>query len=183
MPLIERLLRKQRVGLAVPEIARRRADQFCDFMGVLELGAVDLDDCVRVAEENFRGGLDDASLAGAGGPEEDHRADGAVRRVHPGEENLVEAAHAPDGALLAHDARGKLLFELLRAWALLVGVEQNSVWGNRFSFHHCNHGSSSFAGSTVVMRLVACGESSRVAATGHPGRVRVCSMQRANRSS
>src|ERR1051325_4329389 len=50
--------------------------------------------------------------ARARGPEEEHRAAGAVRRVHPGEENLVEAAHAAHRALLADDARGELILEL-----------------------------------------------------------------------
>ena len=60
---VEVLLREHRRGLAVAEVARRRADELRYLVRVLELGAVNLDDGVRVAEENFSRGLDDASLA------------------------------------------------------------------------------------------------------------------------
>src|SRR5437763_12555346 len=60
---VEILLREHRGGLAVAEVARRRADEFGYLVRVLELGAVNLDDGVRVAEENFSRGLDDARLA------------------------------------------------------------------------------------------------------------------------
>jgi hypothetical protein len=132
---VEVLLREHRARLAVAEVARRAADELRDLVRVLELGAVDLNHRVGVAEEDFRRGLDDARLARPRGAEEEHRADGAVRRVHPGEEDLVEAAHAAHGALLPHDARGQLLLKLLRAGTLLVGVEQDGVSIDRFSFH------------------------------------------------
>ena len=86
------------------EISRRRADQLGNFVRVLKLGAVDLDDRVRVAEQNFRGRFDDARLSRTGRPEKQHRADRPIGRVHAGEKNLVEAAHAPHCAFLADDA-------------------------------------------------------------------------------
>ena len=41
--LVQHFLAQQRMGLAVAQVARRRADQLGDFVAVLELGAVDLD--------------------------------------------------------------------------------------------------------------------------------------------
>src|SRR6266508_3453449 len=52
---VDVLLRKQWLGLAVPQIARGRTDQLRDFMRMLKLGAIDFDHRVRVAEENFGG--------------------------------------------------------------------------------------------------------------------------------
>ena len=43
VPLVERFLREQRMGLAMAQVSRRRADQLGDLVRVLELGAVDLD--------------------------------------------------------------------------------------------------------------------------------------------
>ena len=56
------------MSLAMPEVSRRRTDQLCDLVGVLELGAVNLDAGVRIAEQGLRHGFHHASLAGAGGP-------------------------------------------------------------------------------------------------------------------
>ncbi len=50
MPLVERFLREQGMSLAVTKVARRRADQLCDFVGVLKLGAIDLDAGARVSK-------------------------------------------------------------------------------------------------------------------------------------
>src|SRR5262249_10267032 len=67
---VDVLLREQRLGLAVPQIARRRADQLRDFMRMLKLGAVDFDHRIRVAEEDFGRGLDRSRLARPGRPQE-----------------------------------------------------------------------------------------------------------------
>jgi hypothetical protein len=50
VPLVERFLREQRVGLAVTQVARGRSDQFCDFVRVLELSTIDLDAGAGIAE-------------------------------------------------------------------------------------------------------------------------------------
>ena len=111
------------------QVSRRRADQLGDFVRVLKLGAVDLDDRIWVAEQNFGGRFDDARFARTGRPEKQHRADRPVERIHAGEKNLVEAAHAAHRALLADDARRKSLFKILSARALLIGVEENCAHG------------------------------------------------------
>src|SRR5262245_10651192 len=82
MITIQHLLREDRPGLAVPEIARRRADQFGYLVRMLKLGAIDLDHRVRVAEQDFGGGLDRPRLARAGRSEEEQRAQRLVRHSH-----------------------------------------------------------------------------------------------------
>src|SRR5215475_5832532 len=67
---VDVLLRKQWLGLAVPQIARERTDQLRDFMRMLKLGAIDFDHRVQVAEENFGRGFDRARLARPGRPQE-----------------------------------------------------------------------------------------------------------------
>ena len=62
MPLVQRLLREQRVRLAVAQVARRRADQLGNFMLVLKLGAINLDAGVGIAEQSFRHGLHHAGF-------------------------------------------------------------------------------------------------------------------------
>jgi hypothetical protein len=70
---------------------------------MLEFGTVDLYDSMRIAKENFRRRLDDPCLTRARRPEEKHCADRTRRVVHPGEVDLKQSAHAPDGAFLADD--------------------------------------------------------------------------------
>ena len=66
------------------EVSGRRADELGDFVGVLELGAIDLDAGARVAEQGLGNGFDDAGLAGTGGPKKKEIADGAAGRVQGG---------------------------------------------------------------------------------------------------
>src|ERR1700744_926084 len=78
------------MGLAMPQVSRRRADQFGDLMGMLEFGAVDLDARVGVAEQRFGQRLHYAGFAGAGRPEEEQVADGASGSVQASQEHLVD---------------------------------------------------------------------------------------------
>ena len=51
----------------MPEISRRRTDQFGDFMTVLKLSAVDLNDAASIPEERLRGGFHRARFPGTSG--------------------------------------------------------------------------------------------------------------------
>ena len=51
---IQRFPAQSRTGFAVSEISGRRADQLGNFVALLELTpAIDLEDCVRIAQERF----------------------------------------------------------------------------------------------------------------------------------
>src|SRR5438105_2833731 len=90
-------------------------------MRVLEFGAVNLHDGVYIGKEHFGGRLNYARLAGTGRAKEQHRPDWAIRWIHAGQKNLVEAAHAPDGTLLTNNACSQAFFEILGTRALCSG--------------------------------------------------------------
>jgi hypothetical protein len=100
------------MGFAVAEIARGGANKFGNFMGMLEFGAVDLDDHAGVAKEDFRGSFDDAGLAGAGGTEKKQIAHRAAGRVQAGAEDLVEVDKRLHAFFLADDTGTKRLVEI-----------------------------------------------------------------------
>src|ERR1700746_2841096 len=96
---------------AAPEIAGGGADNFGDFVGVLELGAVNLDNGARAAEENFGGGFDDSGLAGAGGPGGEEMAAGAPGRVESSGEDLEQFDKRLNAVVLADDLRAQGILE------------------------------------------------------------------------
>src|SRR2546429_3628748 len=66
------------------------------------------------------------------------------RWIHAGQKNLVEAAHAPDGTLLANNACSQAFFEILGPRALLLRVKKDCLidlyfWGfhgfSQFRYH------------------------------------------------
>src|ERR1700704_565929 len=83
-------LGNQGMRLAVPQIARRRSDELCDFMRMLELRAVDLDEGACVAEQNLCGRFHDARLAGASRTEEQQVPHRPARRIEASAEYLVQ---------------------------------------------------------------------------------------------
>ena len=52
--LVECFLCEQRMGFAMSEITRRRADEFCDLMAVLEFCAIYFHHCAGFTEERFQ---------------------------------------------------------------------------------------------------------------------------------
>ena len=111
VPLVQRFLRQQRMGLAMAQVSRRRADQLGDFVRVLEFGAVDLDAGAGVAEERFGHGFDDPGFARAGGPEEQQIANRTSRRIQSRQKHLVDFDHFLDGLVLADDLAAQGAFE------------------------------------------------------------------------
>src|SRR5204862_3866808 len=89
VPLIECLLREQGMGFAMTQVSRRRADKFCDFVGVLKLGAIYFDARARVAEQRFRQRLNHAGLAGPGWPQKKQIPYGPSWRIQSRQEHLI----------------------------------------------------------------------------------------------
>jgi len=81
VPLVQSFLGQQRMGLAVSQVARGRPDQLGDFVGMLELRAIDLDAGAGVAEERLGQSLDDTSFSGTGGSQKQEIPDRAPRGV------------------------------------------------------------------------------------------------------
>ena len=101
---IEILLRQHRAGFTMSQITRRRTDQLGYLVRVLKLGAVNPDNCIRVAEENLGSGFNDARFAGSCRPQEEHRTDRLVGRIHARQEDLIKVARLSYGALLTDNA-------------------------------------------------------------------------------
>ena len=112
VPLVERFLGEQRMGFAVAQVARRRADQLGDFVGVLKFGAVNLDAGARVAEEGLGHGFDDPGFPRAGGAEEQQIANWTSRRIQSRQKHLVDFDHFLDGLVLTDDSAAKGAFKL-----------------------------------------------------------------------
>jgi len=85
----QRFLRNQRMSFTMPQVSRGRANQFRDFMRMLEFRAIHLDHRARIAKQNFRGSFHDARLARSRGPEKQQVSNWAPGRIQPGAEYLV----------------------------------------------------------------------------------------------
>src|SRR5882724_11341566 len=94
-------------------------------MRMLKFRAVNLYNGIRIGKQNFSRGLNDPRLSRACWTEKQHGANRPVRRIHASQKDLVKAAHAANGALLTHDASGKLLFEFLGARTFLIRIEED----------------------------------------------------------
>jgi|NGEPerStandDraft_6_1074524.scaffolds.fasta_scaffold565561_1 hypothetical protein len=81
-------------------------------MRVLVLGAVDLEEGFGIIEQRFGHGFDQPGLAGTGGPEQEHDADGTVGRVETGHECLDKLGGLDDRFVLPDHFLGELLFEV-----------------------------------------------------------------------
>ena len=112
VPLVKSFLRQQRMRLAMAQVARRRTNQFGDFVRVLEFGAVDLDAGAGVSEERFRHGFDDPGFSRAGGPKKQKIANRTPRRIQSSQKHLVDFHHFLDGLVLTDDSAANGAFEL-----------------------------------------------------------------------
>src|SRR5690242_5604448 len=99
------------------EVSGGRSDEFSNLVRVLKFRTVDLNYGFLFAEEDLRGGLDDARLARSGGAEEEEVADRAPGRIQPRAEHLINSDHGLDGLILSYNpgAEGSLKFLELRA--------------------------------------------------------------------
>jgi hypothetical protein len=98
---VEVLLRQHRRSLTVPEVTRRRTDQFRDFVRMLKLRAIDLCDQVGVTKKDLGGGLDDSRLARTCRPKKEQRPDRAARVSQARQEDLIQAGDASHSAILS----------------------------------------------------------------------------------
>src|SRR4029077_6836277 len=107
--------------LTMTQIARGRANQFGNLMGMLKLGAVHLDDRAGLAKQNLSRGFHDAGLARSCGSQEEQIADRAARRIQSGAKDLVQVNEGLHTFFLANNlgAQSGLKFQRIRdslAW-------------------------------------------------------------------
>src|SRR5216683_3724665 len=109
--------------LPVPQIPWGRANQFGDLMRVLKFRAVHFDYRAGISKEDLRCSLDNARLAGAGGPQEQQVSDWAPRRAQPGTEHLIELDKRLHGLLLPHDPLPQRVLKMARRRTPLSRVQ------------------------------------------------------------
>src|SRR5207249_1146099 len=117
------------MGLAVAQVAWRRANQLGDFVRVLELRAIDLDHRASVSKQDFRGRFHDARLPGPRRPKKKEVPYRAARRIQPGAKNLVQIDQRLDALFLSDNLLPQRRLEINRVRAAFAGVE----WQDSFA--------------------------------------------------
>ncbi len=105
------------------QIAGRRPDKLGNLVRMLELGAVDFDHRVAIAEQNLGGRFDHVSFARSGWAEKEHRSQWTSWIRHPRLEYLIQRRDGANRPILADYASAKTGFKLLRHCALGVWIE------------------------------------------------------------
>src|SRR5262245_4422844 len=99
---------------------------------MLKLAAIDLDHRVRIAEQDFGGGLDRTRFARACRSKEEQRAQWLVRQSHLCKIDLVNLGERKHRVVLSDNAFEQFMLELARLIAPLSGVERNPTATGRF---------------------------------------------------
>src|SRR5258708_39291717 len=122
--------------LPVPQIPWGRSNQFGDLMRVLKFRAVHFDYRAGISKEDLRCSLDNARLAGAGGPQEQQVSDWAPRRAQPGTEHLIELDKRLHGLVLPHDLLLQRILKMARRRTPLSRVQLFPVGRLRCCCHN-----------------------------------------------
>src|SRR5713101_2150324 len=91
------------MGLAMTQIARRRANQLGNFVRVLELRAIDLYDRASIPKKDLRGRFHDARLSRTCRTEEQQVAYRAAGRIQSGAKHLKHVNQGLHALFLPYD--------------------------------------------------------------------------------
>ena len=108
---------------AVAQVSRRRPDQFCDFMAVLKLRAIDLDYGSRVLQQRLGGRLDNASFSRAGRPQEEKVSDRPADRRQSRHVSLISPHDLVNCFLLSNDEVTEFVHQIIRLPSRLGGIQ------------------------------------------------------------
>src|SRR6476620_5813707 len=108
---------------AMSQVSGRRTDQFGDFVAVLELGAVNLNDRARILEQYFSGGFDDSGFARTRRTQEQKVPDWTSGRVHPSQMHLVDVDDLLDRLILPYDHSMESRLQLCRVPPGFPGIQ------------------------------------------------------------
>src|SRR5580658_2535710 len=98
----------------MPEVSRRRTDQFRDFVAVLKFGAVDLQYRPNVANERLGSGFDQPGLTRASGPQEQKVSYRTAGGCHPCQVSLIDINDLADGFFLTDHQPPQITVQLCR---------------------------------------------------------------------
>src|SRR3974377_1919693 len=121
---------------AMAQVTGRRTDQFCDFMAMLELRAINLDDRARIMQQRFCDGLYHSGFSRSRGAEDQEISERATGRDHSSDIRFIGVDHLLDSLVLTDDKSTKARLEDLRSRAFLHRI-QNDI--------HVLHPCTSFA--------------------------------------
>ncbi len=123
---------------AVPQIARRRTNQFRNLVRVLKFRAVHFDNCAWIAEQYFRAGFHDARLAGPGWSQEQQIAHRPPRRIQSRAEHLIQIHQRLHTLFLADNLRAQRRLEFQGVGTALLRIERkNFVVHDRLLASRC----------------------------------------------
>src|ERR1700730_17495684 len=152
--------------LPVPEGSRGRPDELRNFMGVLELGAVHPNDRSRIAEQHFRCGFYQASLARTSWTKEQQVPDWTPRRIQTGAKHLVQIHHRLHRFVLPDDLMAQFGLEIPRLLASLAHVKLSS------RCRHCR-APSVFCGHSLAHCVLLNEEQTHICLVQVPQRARL----------
>src|SRR5579859_954213 len=121
--LRERFLCNQRMRFAMPQVSRRRANQFRDFVRMLEFRAIHFDHRARVAENHFRRSLHHARFARTCRSQKQQVSHRTPRRVQSRPEDLIQIHHGLYRLFLADNLPPQCGLEFARLAAPLRGIQ------------------------------------------------------------
>src|SRR6266478_5810065 len=105
------------MGFAVAQIAWRRADELGNFVRVLELRAIDLNDRARVSKKDLRGRLHDARLSGPGRTQEQQVPHRSAGRIQSGAKDLKHVHEGLYTLFLPHNLGAQRRVKIARVRA------------------------------------------------------------------
>src|SRR5215472_2569736 len=111
------------MSFTMPEIARRRTDQFGDFMTMLEFGAIDFDYRSSISDHRFGERLDEPRFTRSRWTQEQKVADRAAGSVHSGQKSLIDINDLINGIVLSNDPLVQICVELLCLASTLNGIQ------------------------------------------------------------
>src|SRR6266567_3238519 len=91
------------MGFAVAQVAWRRANQLGNLVRVLELRAINLDDCASIPKKDFRCRFHNARLSRTGWTQEQQVSHGTTGRVQTGAKDLKHVYQGLDALFLPDD--------------------------------------------------------------------------------
>src|SRR5260370_42061737 len=113
--------------LAMPQISRRRANQFGNFMRVLKFRAIDLNHGARVAKEDFRSRLHNARLPRTCWPKKQQIPYLAAWRIQSAPKHLLQIHERLDTLFLPDEFPPQRGLQINRIRAARVGIEIKNV--------------------------------------------------------
>src|SRR5436309_953634 len=109
----------------MPHISRRRSNQFCDLVRMLELAAVNFCYSFRSGEKYFGSGFDQPGLSGPSGAEQEKVGYWPARCGHSSQNSLIDIDQLRDRFILTNDHGVQLRIEFQYFRAASAGLKDS----------------------------------------------------------